>query len=114
VHHSISGHFGIRDDNWKLMLARGSGGWTSPTELQAKEQDLLPVQLYNLSTDPGENDNLALKHPEIVAHLATKLGQLVSEGRSTPGAPSQNDVPVELWKSGTDTGIPSPDKENAR
>ena len=28
IHHSISGHFGYRQGKWKLLLARGSGGWT--------------------------------------------------------------------------------------
>jgi hypothetical protein len=26
------------------------------------------------------------------------LKQLVADGRSTPGAPQQNDVPVDIWK----------------
>ena len=32
IHHSISGHFAYRQGKWKLLLAKGSGGWTSPTE----------------------------------------------------------------------------------
>ena len=32
IHHSISGHFGYRQGKWKLILARGSGGWSSPNE----------------------------------------------------------------------------------
>ena len=31
VHHSIEGMFAIRQDNWKLELCRGSGGWSKPT-----------------------------------------------------------------------------------
>ena len=30
IHHSISGHFAYRQGKWKLLLARGSGGWSSP------------------------------------------------------------------------------------
>lgn len=109
VHHSISGHFGIRDGNWKLMLARGSGGWTAPNEVAAAKAGLLPVQLYNLSDDLGETNNLANEHPEIVARLAGRLGQYVARGRSTPGPLGHNSVPVELWKSSSEAGIPAPD-----
>ncbi len=99
VHHSISGHFAIREGDWKLLLARGSGGWTSPTEAEAIAADLPAVQLYDLRADPGERDNLAARHPEVVARLAALLGRFVGEGRSTAGAPQSNDAPVELWKT---------------
>ena len=36
IHHSISGHFAYRQGQWKLLLAKASGGWTSPKENQAK------------------------------------------------------------------------------
>ena len=32
IHHSVSGHFAYRQGKWKLLLARGSGGWSSPKE----------------------------------------------------------------------------------
>lgn len=99
VHHSISGHFAIRDGRWKLLLAHGSGGWTSPTETQAIAAGLPAVQLYDLHEDLGERNNLAARHPEVVARLAALLGRHVAEGRSTPGSPQPNDVAVELWKT---------------
>ena len=36
IHHSISGHFAYRQGKWKLLLAKASGGWTSPKENQAE------------------------------------------------------------------------------
>ena len=46
IHHSISGHFAYRQGPWKLLLAKASGGWTSPKEKQAPA-GAAPGQLYN-------------------------------------------------------------------
>lgn len=73
VHHSISGHFAIRKRNWKLLEARGSGGWSFPKEEEALAWDLPEQQLYNLTQDPGEHVNLAAAYPHIVAELKADL-----------------------------------------
>ena len=100
IHHSISGHFGYRKDNWKLLLAQGSGGWSSPNERQAAKQNLPAVQLYDLAADPGEQHNLADKHPDRVADLLSLLKRDVARGRSTLGSKARNDTDqIELWKS---------------
>jgi len=100
VHHSVSGHFGYRQGRWKLLLARGSGGWSSPNERQAAKQNLPTVQLYDLSIDPGEQHNLAEKHPDRVATLVSMLERDVARGRSTQGPTARNDTAaINLWKS---------------
>ncbi|KXI28833.1 sulfatase [Paraglaciecola hydrolytica] len=48
----------IRDGDWKLLRFPDR-----------------PAELYNLSNDGGESQNLAAKHPEIVKHLYQKLFQ---------------------------------------
>lgn len=108
VHHSISGHFAIREGSWKLLLARGSGGWSAPTEAQAEKQNLPAVQLYDLKADPGERTNVAAAHPEIVARLSATLAQHAALGRSTPGPAIANDVAIDLWKSGHNPILPAP------
>ncbi|MES2736171.1 MAG: arylsulfatase [Verrucomicrobiota bacterium] len=97
VHHSIQGVFAIREGPWKLALCPGSGGWSEPRP-GTESKDSPPVQLFNMEADLGEQTNLAAQHPEIVARLTKKLETLVANGRSTPGAPQNNDVPVEIWK----------------
>ncbi|MFT5523987.1 MAG: arylsulfatase A [Pirellulaceae bacterium] len=98
IHHSFSGHFAYRSDNWKLILAHGSGGWSSPNESQAK--NLPEAQLYDLATDPGETKNLFPAKPEIAKQLFAKLEADVFNGRSTKGDKSMNDVEeIVLWKS---------------
>lgn len=52
--HSFDGMFALRDDEWKLILGDGSGGWTSPQGSPGQQ----PYQLYNLAQDPAERHNL--------------------------------------------------------
>jgi len=101
IHHSFSGHFAYRQGPWKLLLARASGGWSSPKENEAGK-DAPKGQLYHMKKDIGETNNLFEKNPEKVEVLLGLLKADVSRGRSTNGPESKNDVPVEeivLWKS---------------
>ncbi len=98
VHHSINGSFAIREGNWKLALSPSSGGWSAPRPGTPAARSLARTQLYDLSRDLGETNNLALAHPEIVTRLTALLEQQVREGRSTPGARQTNTVPVNIWK----------------
>ena len=100
IHHSISGHFAYRLGQWKLCLAKGSGGWTSPKENQVPEGNP-KAQLYDLENDPGETTNLYSRRPEVVDELLKQLESDIQRGRSTNGIAEKNDVDnVVLWKSG--------------
>jgi arylsulfatase A len=87
---SISGIPSLRSGPWKLILTRGSGGW-SPGG------DGAPVQLYNLANDLGETKNLADENPERVAQMKALLEKLINNGRSTPGPVQENDVKVTTY-----------------
>ena len=97
VSQSINGSFAIRDGQWKLLLSAGSAGWSSPKP-GPEEAGLPPVQLYDLSKDPGERKNLQAEFPERVASMKAELEKLIARGRSTPGPDLMNDVPVQLIK----------------
>ena len=101
IHHSISGHFGYREGDWKILLCRGSGGWTSPREKEAK--DAPEAQLYNMAVNPTETNSLYGSNPELESRLIQQLEDYVRGGRSTPGPEATNDFqPIVLWKSGRD------------
>jgi len=98
IHHSVSGHFGYRQGKWKLLLARGSGGWSAPTERGANA-DAPPAQLYDMKRDPSEQNNLYLTHPEVAERLLADLTSDVERGRSTDGPYAKNDVAeIRIWK----------------
>lgn len=100
VHHSIAGKFAIRDGRWKLVLCPGSGGW-SMSDSEAAKAGMPLVQLYDMTEDPAEQNNLHQREPARVREMVALLKKLVAEGRSTPGVPQQNDAPVDIWKLST-------------
>jgi arylsulfatase A len=99
VHHSINGLFSIRQGDWKLVLCPASGGWSKPSDAEARAAGAPPVQLYNLRTDPAETQNLHAAQPEIVTRLTALLERFVRNGRSTPGPQQSNDAPIDLRKT---------------
>ena len=101
IHHSISGHFAYRTRDWKLVLARGSGGWSGPNENKSKDQP--EAQLYDMRSTPDESRNVYQSQPDVAARLLGLLERDVASGRTTPGADSSNDIDeIILWKSGRD------------
>ena len=100
ISHSIGGSFAIREGEWKLCLSAGSGGWSAPREADAKKQKLPPLQLFNLKSDRGEQQNLVDTHPDKVNELLLSLSRQVSRGRSTPGTPVANDREITFAPEG--------------
>jgi arylsulfatase A-like enzyme len=99
INHSVSGHFAYREGNYKLILAKGSGGWSAPNEKAAEKANMPKAQLYDLSVDPGEQNNLYLSHPELAERMLAQLTEYVSSGASVEGKESANDIDnIVLWK----------------
>lgn len=111
VHHSIGGKFSIRQGNWKLELCPGSGGWAAPRDPAAAEMGLPSVQLYDLSTDIGEQKNLVAQRPDIVERLTKLIEKYVEDGRTTPGPKQPNDVQIDIFKP-TQPAVGSTAKQN--
>ncbi len=77
-----SGSFGLREGDWKLVRLKKRG--KSPAVV-TKEEQPTPVNLhtlYNLSVDPGEQQDLSEVHPDILERLISKLDRLIQDGRS--------------------------------
>jgi len=114
IHHSFSGHFAYRSGKWKLLLAKASGGWTSPKENQVPKGSP-KGQLYDMETDVGEKNNLYPSKPELVAELLAKLTKDIKGGRSTDGPKSKNDVEnIVLWKSENKSADSKPKKKKKK
>ena len=80
-----SGAFSIRQGRWKLEMTPSSGGYGNLSAAEAEQQNLPPIQLYDLQNDIGETTNVYADHPEIIAGLNALLERYQSTGRSTPG-----------------------------
>lgn len=87
IHHSISGMFSVRNNDWKLILGQGSGGFgphfggTQMIGLPTQGQyggDGIPGQLYDLKVDPYESDNVYLEHPTVVQELTEKVINIIN------------------------------------
>lgn len=86
IHHSFTGHFSIREGQWKLNMLRGSGGSLKPVLVEVGPGEAA-YELYNIVEDPSETKNLYFEYPEIVARLKQKITEIIKNGRSTPGIP---------------------------
>lgn len=96
VHHSIDGSFAYREGDWKVCFCPGSGGWSTPAPNSQEEDNLPDVQLYNMSEDIGEINNLQAENKELLEQYREKLRAIVMNGRSTKGEVQKNDGP-EYW-----------------
>ena len=76
IHHSAQGRFAIRSGSWKLVMPHRRA----------------PLELYQLADDPGEAENVAATHPDVVARLTAEITAIVTRGRSTPGPRVPNDT----------------------
>ena len=81
VHNTFEDHYAIRDGDWVLIDAPMGytrmrdqiPGWEAR---HGYEDDDLPVELYDLSKDPGQHHNLAAKYPVKVADLQRQLAEI--------------------------------------
>ena len=78
INHSAGGMFALRDGPWKMVFGNGSGGRQAPKGKPFTR----PYQLYNLSEDPAETNNVIDKHAEVAARLETRLEAIRTQGRS--------------------------------
>ena len=95
ISQSPSGSLALRKGPWKMVF--GPGGRARPQAGgQAKRH---PGHLFHLGNDLGETTDLRAEKPELAAELTTLMEQLVTNGRSTPGPPTKNDVAVKWHRT---------------
>ena len=75
IHHSGNGVFSARVQNWKLVHeSEGSGGWPPPRGSGPVSGS--PGQLYDLSQDPAESQNLFVERADIARELQEYLTEI--------------------------------------
>jgi hypothetical protein len=79
--------FSIRQGQWKLILGRGSGGFTQPVRVTPGPGEP-KGQLYDMENDTAETTNLWAERPEIVQELTVLLDRYRERGRSQSPAAS--------------------------
>lgn len=85
-------YLAIRKGKWKFLDHKGSGGNNYQTHRMLKEYALpdtapnAPGQLFDLEADPGEQNNLSAKHPEVAKELKTLLQESIASGRTVQPA----------------------------
>jgi arylsulfatase A len=85
VSHSGQGLFSIRAGSWKLVLGRGSGGFTKPDRIEPGPGE--PTgELYDLDGDPHEDRNLYQQRPKKVEERRALLEKYRQQGYTRPMA----------------------------
>ncbi len=79
VHQSHSGDLAIRQGPWKAVFLKNG-----------------TRELYNLSKDLSEKNNVLAANPEVMSQLTALLQRYIDNGRSTPGAMQKNEFALSL------------------
>ncbi|MFW6059812.1 MAG: sulfatase family protein [Phycisphaeraceae bacterium] len=86
VHHSMSGKFAIRRDNWVLIDAPSGGDNPEPDwwrQRRGYEPHDQPAELFDLTEDLAERHNRYSEQPELVRELAARLERIKSAHGAT-------------------------------
>jgi arylsulfatase A len=88
VAHSVGGEFSYTEDSWKVVYKN-----QGPNFNQSREKPRIP-ELYHLSEDIDESENLIEAHPEMADRLSQKLRAVIARGTSRSGPDQSNDSEV--------------------
>lgn len=77
-----SGNFGLRAGDWKLVRLEKRGGTQAVVSQNKRPLPSAKHSLFQLSSDPGEQNDVSAANPEIVARLTKQLDKIISDGRS--------------------------------
>ncbi len=90
INHSNFGEFAYRNKNWKLVYRM------SNKNLQQSRGKPTIAELYDLSADIDESNDIADANAEVVKALTQELAKQISTGRTRPGIQSANDCEVRF------------------
>jgi arylsulfatase A-like enzyme len=77
-----AGTLSLRTARWKLISPSPGPSLAKETAIELGN-DPRP-QLYDLASDPGEKENVAARHPDVVRELTARLHKVKDAGRTRP------------------------------
>lgn len=80
VEHAVNGRLSILKDDWKYIEPGPGPRMNVFTNIELGN-DTLP-QLYNIKTDLGEKENLAMKNPDVLNELSELLLKIKNDGQT--------------------------------
>jgi arylsulfatase A len=96
---SASGKFAVRSGDWVFIDApsgednsRGEPPWFKDERGYVAQNQ--PGELFHLREDLPQRRNRYAERPDLVRDLKGVLEKIKRDGRSTPGQPQRNDVPI--------------------
>jgi arylsulfatase A len=78
------GTFGFRSGNWKLLRHDSKKARNLVVEKKLENVDVPQYQLYDLSVDPGESEDLFSTQPEVASRMQARLDEIIESGRTRP------------------------------
>ena len=75
IHHSLNGHFAIRNGDWKMIEKQGSGGF-SPSNTVKTPSGVSHQRLYNIQNDLSEQHDRSKEYPQKMATLKRQLDSI--------------------------------------
>lgn len=100
VNHSNHGEFAYRSGPWKLVYKM------SDRNLERSRGKSTIAELYNLSSDIAEANDLAASQPERVKQLSDELATLIEAGSSRKLPDARNDTAVRFDRTQTKRWAP--------
>ncbi|MEX1048555.1 MAG: arylsulfatase [Akkermansiaceae bacterium] len=78
------GTFGFRSGNWKLLRHDAKKAHNLVVERELTKSDVPQYQLFDLSVDPGESENIFATQPEVASRMQARLDEIIESGRTRP------------------------------
>lgn len=90
-------NFAVIEQRWKLVCSRlGAQPWNDDGAAPGEGELTNMLELYDVSADPGETQNLAAQHPDVVARLRAAYDAWFDDVSRTRGETTYDPPPIHL------------------
>ncbi|MCB1229295.1 MAG: sulfatase-like hydrolase/transferase [Verrucomicrobiae bacterium] len=82
-----AGNFGFRAGDWKLQRHDSKKARNVTVEKELENKPAPRFQLFDLSKDPAEKNNVIEQHPDVAERMKAQLAEIIDSGWSRPQKP---------------------------